>query len=64
MPSIFQVNPEHEAILKLKKTLDDGEPNDETERTARLLYNVAALRGGYDIVNPGQFASLVTELLV
>ena len=31
--------------------------------TAQLLYNVAALRGGYEIEDGKQFATLVTELM-
>jgi len=32
-------------------------------RTVQLLYNVAALRGGYEIEDGKQFATLVTELM-
>jgi len=63
MPSVLQINPEHPIVAKLNKQLQDGTKDDTTERTAQLLYHVAALRGGYEINDPKQFASLVTELM-
>jgi hypothetical protein len=36
-------------MMKLKAKIDLNEAgDDEAKRTAQLLYNVAALRGGYD----------------
>jgi len=63
MPSILQVNPEHPIVQSLKAQVEAGQDGEEQKRTARLLYNVAALRSGYEIQNPREFATLVTELM-
>jgi hypothetical protein len=40
-----------------------GSGDESDANKAKLLYHLACLRGGYDISNPMDFASLVTELL-
>eukprot|EP00284_Hemiselmis_tepida_P013329 CAMPEP_0174925232 /NCGR_PEP_ID=MMETSP1355-20121228/7769_1 /TAXON_ID=464990 /ORGANISM="Hemiselmis tepida, Strain CCMP443" /LENGTH=739 /DNA_ID=CAMNT_0016171123 /DNA_START=36 /DNA_END=2255 /DNA_ORIENTATION=+ len=62
---VLQINPNHPIITKLKESLSagagKGTPDDE--KAARLLYHVASLRGGYEIEDPAEFASLVTGLM-
>jgi len=61
--SVLQINPDHPILQKLKAKVDLGQPGDDAKRIAQLLYNVAALRGGYEIEDGKQFATLVTELM-
>lgn len=62
--SVLQVNPNHPILKKLKAKIDLNEAgDDEATRTAQLLFNVAALRGGYEIEDGKLFATLVTELM-
>lgn len=60
---VLQINPNHPILKKLKAKVDLGEPGDDAKRTAQLLFNVAALRGGYEIEDGKTFATLVTELM-
>ena len=46
---VMQINPEHPIIKTLKAKVDladEGQVGDDAKRTAQLLFNVAALRGG------------------
>jgi HSP90 family molecular chaperone len=62
--AVLQVNPNHPILKKLKAKIDLNEAgDDEATRTAQLLFNVAALRGGYEIEDGKLFATLVTELM-
>jgi len=62
---VLQINPDHPIITKLKASLaagaGKGTPADAD--SARLLYHVASLRGGYEIEDPKEFASLITGLM-
>eukprot|EP00747_Dinoflagellata_sp_TGD_P162819 gnl/TRDRNA2_/TRDRNA2_180837_c0_seq1.p1 gnl/TRDRNA2_/TRDRNA2_180837_c0~~gnl/TRDRNA2_/TRDRNA2_180837_c0_seq1.p1 ORF type:complete len:810 (+),score=192.09 gnl/TRDRNA2_/TRDRNA2_180837_c0_seq1:65-2494(+) len=60
---IFEINAEHPMIQQLKEsfTTDPGAP--EVQDLANLIFEIAALTGGYRIDDPAAFAKRVTGLV-
>lgn len=61
--AILEINPRHVVIRKLKAAMDSAPDSDETEDMVMMLYETAALIGGYTIEDPGEFARRVTKLM-
>jgi len=61
--AILEINPEHTVISQLKSAMETAPDADETEDMVMLVYETAALIGGYAIEDPGEFAQRVTKLM-
>ncbi|CAM9316030.1 unnamed protein product [Sphacelaria rigidula] len=61
--AVLEINVGHPVISSLQKSFEIAPDSDETKQTAMLLYDIAALTGGYSIDDPGAFAKRVTGML-
>merc|ERR1719382_660325 len=61
--AILEINPGHSVIRSLKAAMETDPESDETEDMVMMLYETAALVGGYSIEDPGEFAKRVTKLM-
>merc|ERR1712217_175102 len=61
--AILEINPQHPVIRQLKNAMETAPEADETEDMVLMLYETAALIGGYTIEDPGDFAKRVTKLM-
>mmetsp|Transcript_10010 Transcript_10010/g.31823 ORF Transcript_10010/g.31823 Transcript_10010/m.31823 type:complete len:757 (-) Transcript_10010:169-2439(-) len=61
--AILEINPSHPVIKQLKNAMETAPEADETEDMVLMLYETAALIGGYTIEDPGDFARRVTKLM-
>jgi heat shock protein beta len=62
--AILEINPDHAVIQKLKGLYETAPDSTETEDMVMMVYETAALIGGYSIEDPGAFAKRVTNLMV
>merc|ERR1712032_1561080 len=61
--AILEINPQHAVIQKLKNAMETAPEADTTEDVVMMVYETAALIGGYSIEDPGDFAKRVTKLM-
>merc|ERR1711972_962410 len=61
--AILEINPNHNVIMQLKNAMETDPESTETEDIVLLVYETAALIGGYTIEDPGDFAKRVTKLM-
>merc|ERR1712190_347970 len=61
--AILEINPQHAVINKLKNAMETAPDSDTTEDMIMMVYETAALIGGYSIEDPGEFAKRVTKLM-
>mmetsp|Transcript_107786 Transcript_107786/g.337534 ORF Transcript_107786/g.337534 Transcript_107786/m.337534 type:complete len:664 (-) Transcript_107786:355-2346(-) len=61
--AILEINPKHAVVRKIKAAMEQAPDADETEDMILMLYETAALIGGYTIEDPGEFAQRVTKLM-
>eukprot|EP00416_Gambierdiscus_australes_P035539 CAMPEP_0171094786 /NCGR_PEP_ID=MMETSP0766_2-20121228/42348_1 /TAXON_ID=439317 /ORGANISM="Gambierdiscus australes, Strain CAWD 149" /LENGTH=756 /DNA_ID=CAMNT_0011553499 /DNA_START=68 /DNA_END=2338 /DNA_ORIENTATION=- len=61
--AILEINPRHNVVKALKSAMETAPEADETEDMVMMLYETAALIGGYTIEDPGEFAKRVTKLM-
>merc|ERR1712190_308380 len=61
--AILEINPSHNVIKKLKNSMETDAESDDTEDMVLLVYETAALIGGYSIEDPGDFAARVNKLM-
>merc|ERR1712050_451837 len=61
--AILEVNPNHNVIKQLKNAMETDPESVETEDMVLLIYETAALIGGYTIEDPGDFAARVNKLM-
>merc|ERR1712061_781360 len=61
--AILEINPQHAVIQKLKNAMETAPEADITEDMVMMIYETAALIGGYTIEDPGDFARRVTKLM-
>jgi len=61
--AILEINPGHPVIQKLKGVMETAPEAEETEDMVMMVYETAALIGGYTIEDPGDFARRVTKLM-
>lgn len=59
----MEINADHPVITSLQKSYEIAPDAPETRQTALLLYDIAALTGGYSIDDPNEFAKRVTTML-
>merc|ERR1711933_530759 len=61
--AILEINPQHSVIKQLKNAMETAPESDTTEDMVMMVYETAALIGGYSIEDPGEFAKRVTKLM-
>jgi len=61
--AILEINPNHNVIKALKNAMETSPDTLETEDMVMMVYETAALIGGYSIEDPGDFAKRVTKLM-
>lgn len=59
----MEINVDHPVISSLRKSYEIAPDSADTKQTALLLYDIAALTGGYSIDDPNAFAQRVTAML-
>lgn len=59
----MEINADHPVVKSLKASYETDPDADATKQTALLLYDIAALTGGYTIDDPNAFAQRVTGML-
>eukprot|EP00933_Yihiella_yeosuensis_P076607 TRINITY_DN8645_c0_g4_i1.p1 TRINITY_DN8645_c0_g4~~TRINITY_DN8645_c0_g4_i1.p1 ORF type:complete len:761 (+),score=216.80 TRINITY_DN8645_c0_g4_i1:71-2353(+) len=61
--AILEINPDHNVIKNLKDAMTNDPDSPATEDMVMMVYETAALIGGYTIEDPGEFAKRVTKLM-
>merc|ERR1712151_490103 len=61
--AILEINPNHNVIKQIKNAMETDPEGTETEDMVLLVYETAALIGGYTIEDPGDFAARVNKLM-
>merc|ERR1712137_794522 len=61
--AILEINPQHVVIQNLKNAQETAPESESTEDMVMMVYETAALIGGYTIEDPGDFAKRVTKLM-
>merc|ERR1712014_475292 len=61
--AILEINPSHAVIGRLKAAMEAAPEADTTEDMVMMVYETAALIGGYSIEDPGDFAARVNKLM-
>jgi len=62
--TVLELNPFHEIVQQLKDKVATAPEDEGTKQTAYLMYDIAALTGGYTLDDPARFAARVTDLMV
>jgi len=61
--AVLEINPSHPIIMSLKKQIEIAPDDEATKTSALLMYDVAALTGGYTLDDPKAFAERVTGMM-
>mmetsp|Transcript_51804 Transcript_51804/g.144747 ORF Transcript_51804/g.144747 Transcript_51804/m.144747 type:complete len:768 (+) Transcript_51804:104-2407(+) len=61
--AILEINPRSGVVGKLKSQMESAPDAEETEDMVMMIFETAALIGGYTIEDPGDFAKRVTKLM-
>merc|ERR1719393_514425 len=61
--AILEINPNNAVIRKMKNAMETSPDATETEDMVMMIYETAALIGGYNIEDPGDFAARVNKLM-
>merc|ERR1712066_109172 len=61
--AILEINPKNNVIKQLKNMMETDAESDDTEDMVMMVYETAALIGGYSIEDPGDFAARVNKLM-
>uniref|UniRef100_A0A7S2VPA5 Histidine kinase/HSP90-like ATPase domain-containing protein n=1 Tax=Zooxanthella nutricula TaxID=1333877 RepID=A0A7S2VPA5_9DINO len=61
--AILEINPRHSVVQKLKAAMEAAPEADATQDMVMMVFETAALLGGYNIENPADFARRVTKLM-
>jgi len=59
----MELNPDHPITLQLKSMVEASPDAAETKSFGTLMYDVAALAGGYSIDDPSEFAARITKMM-
>lgn len=63
LKAVLEINVDHPVVSSLRKTYEIAPDSADSKQTALLLYDIAALTGGYSIDDPNAFAQRVTTML-
>lgn len=61
--AILELNPGHPIVRSLQEKVAGAPDDTETLELGKLVYDVAAVAGGYDVEDPGAFTARVVKLL-
>jgi len=61
--AILEINPKNKVIMQLKNMMETSPESEDTQDAVMMIYETAALTGGYSIEDPGEFARRVTKLM-
>lgn len=61
--AILELNPTHPIVVSLREKVSASPEAVETMELGRLVYDVAAVAGGYDVEDPGAFTARITKLM-
>merc|ERR1712046_461446 len=61
--AILEINPRHSVIQQMKHAMETDPKSDNTKDMVMMIFETAALMGGYSIEDPGDFARRVTKLM-
>jgi HSP90 family molecular chaperone len=61
--AILELNPTHPIVLSLKEKVASAPEATETMELGKLVYDIAALAGGYECDDPGAFSARLVKLL-
>merc|ERR1711920_131544 len=61
--AILEINPQHAVVKQLFRAMETAPESESTEDMVMMVYETAALIGGYTIEDPGDFAKRVTKLM-
>ena len=61
--AILELNPSHPIVQSLKEKVATAPDAIDTMELGKLVYDVAALAGGYDVEDPGAFSARITKLM-
>eukprot|EP00929_Paragymnodinium_shiwhaense_P015896 TRINITY_DN1239_c0_g1_i1.p1 TRINITY_DN1239_c0_g1~~TRINITY_DN1239_c0_g1_i1.p1 ORF type:complete len:761 (+),score=248.50 TRINITY_DN1239_c0_g1_i1:106-2388(+) len=61
--AILEINPKNNIIGALKTAMESDPEGEDTEDMVMMIYETAALIGGYTIEDPGEFARRVNKLM-
>jgi len=61
--AILEINPKHPIVSQLDDMIKSDKEVEETKNFATLLYDVAAMKCGYEIEEPAAFASRILSLM-
>ena len=61
--AILEINPSSAVIQKMKSLMETSPDAESTEDMVMMVYETAALIGGYTLEDPGEFAKRVTKLM-
>merc|ERR1719218_43935 len=59
----MELNPDHPITKQLRTMVESSPDAEATKNFGTLIYDTAALAGGYSIDDPAEFASRVTALM-
>merc|ERR1719424_569020 len=62
-PATLEINPEHPVIERLMAMCQAAPESQEAEAAGMLVYETAALAGGYGVEDPSGFARRVTRVM-
>ncbi|GAB5359409.1 hypothetical protein AAMO2058_000541200 [Amorphochlora amoebiformis] len=63
MKPTLEINPNHVIVKTLKSKFSEDKHDKDTQDFAKLLYDVAAMSGGYNIEEPNALASRIMSLM-
>ena len=61
--AILELNPTHPIVISLKQQVESAPDDVETMELGKLVYDVAAVAGGYDIEDPSAFSLRMIKLM-
>ena len=59
----MEINPRHPLIKELQRRVENEEQDETTADLARVLYETAVLRSGYNLQDSSDFAGRIEKML-
>jgi HSP90 family molecular chaperone len=61
--AVLEINPSHPVITHLIKLHDQDDQSEEAKETVEIVFNTAALAGGYILDNAAEYSNLVVKMM-
>jgi heat shock protein beta len=62
--AVLEINLDHPIIRRIRKMYESENDSDEAKERVQLLFNTAALAGGYVLDNSAEYAQMVVNMLI